>query len=204
MNFEVSSSQIKSMIVDKLSHNFGVSPENATDEQFYKSCALILRDMMIQRYGELRKKADQTGTKRVYYLCMEFLMGRSLRNTLFNLNLEDTFRTALEEMNIKLDNLFEQEPDAGLGNGGLGRLAACFLDGLASQGYSAMGYSLRYEYGIFRQKLVEGWQTELPDFWLPGGRVWLQEVPESSVTIRLDGHVEESWSNGFHTIEHKD
>ena len=100
MNFEVSSSQIKSMIVDKLSHNFGVSPENATDEQFYKSCALILRDMMIQRYGELRKKADQTGTKRVYYLCMEFLMGRSLRNTLFNLNLEDTFRTALEEMNI--------------------------------------------------------------------------------------------------------
>ena len=204
MNFEVSSSQIKSMIVDKLSHNFSVSPENATDEQFYKSCALILRDMMIQRYGELRKKADQTGTKRVYYLCMEFLMGRSLRNTLFNLNLEDTFRTALEEMNIKLDNLFEQEPDAGLGNGGLGRLAACFLDGLASQGYSAMGYSLRYEYGIFRQKLVEGWQTELPDFWLPGGRVWLQEVPESSVTIRLDGHVEESWSNGFHTIEHKD
>lgn len=204
MKFDLTSSQVKTMIVDKLSHNFGVSPENATDEQFYKACALILRDQMVCRYSELRKKANEAGTKCVYYLCMEFLLGRSLRNTLFNLNLEETFRSALSTLDVKLDNLFEQEPDAGLGNGGLGRLAACFLDGLASQGYSAMGYSLRYEYGIFRQKLVEDWQTELPDFWLPGGRVWMQEVPESAVEVRLDGHIEETWDNNFHVTRHKD
>lgn len=204
MKFDLTSSQVKTMIVDKLSHNFGVSPENATDEQFYKACALILRDQMVCRYSELRKKANEASTKCVYYLCMEFLLGRSLRNTLFNLNLEETFRSALSALDVKLDNLFEQEPDAGLGNGGLGRLAACFLDGLASQGYSAMGYSLRYEYGIFRQKLVEGWQTELPDFWLPGGRVWMQEVPESAVEVRLDGHIEETWDNNFHVTRHKD
>lgn len=85
---------------------------------------------------------------------------------------------ALQGLNIKIENIYEQEPDAGLGNGGLGRLAACFLDGLATQDYPAMGYSLRYEFGIFRQKLVDGWQTELPDRWLPGGQVWLQSHPE--------------------------
>ena len=91
-----------------------------------------------------------------------------------------------------------------MGNGGLGRLAACFLDGLATQGYPAMGYSLRYEYGIFRQKLVDGWQTELPDFWLPGGSVWLQQVPENSVEVRFDGHIEEQWHEQYHSVRHRD
>ena len=94
-------------------------------------------------------------------------MGRSLKNNLFNLGIEEEFREALERLGVQLDSIYEQEPDAGLGNGGLGRLAACFLDGLATDGYPAMGYSLRYEYGIFRQKLVDGWQTEFRIFGLP-------------------------------------
>lgn len=131
-------------------------------------------------------------------------MGRSLKNTLYNLDLTDVMTKALAGLNIKIDNLYEQEPDAGLGNGGLGRLAACFLDGLATQKYPAMGYSLRYEFGIFRQKLVDGWQTELPDFWLPGGKVWLQAHPEKAVDVLFNGHIEESWGeDGFHKISHE-
>lgn len=111
---------------------------------------------------------------------------------------------ALQGLNIKIENIYEQEPDAGLGNGGLGRLAACFLDGLATQDYPAMGYSLRYEFGIFRQKLVDGWQTELPDRWLPGGQVWLQSHPEKSVKVLFDGRIEENWADGYHSVNHID
>ena len=176
MNYTMSVDQVKTAIRDKLSHIYGVSVENASNDEFYKASALVVRDLLMRGRNEFVQNAEKNETKQVYYLCMEFLLGRSLKNNLFNLGLEENFRAALKDMGVKLDRLYEQEPDAGLGNGGLGRLAACFLDGLATQGYPAMGYSLRYEYGIFRQKLVEGWQTELPDFWLPGGEVWMQEV----------------------------
>lgn len=204
MNYKMTVSQIKSAIQDKLSHVFGVSLENASDEEYYKAVVLIVRELLSKGRAEFVSNAEKTETKQVYYLCMEFLLGRSLKNNLFNLGLEENFRKALSDFDIKLDSLYEQEPDAGLGNGGLGRLAACFLDGLATQGYPAMGYSLRYEYGIFRQKLVDGWQTELPDFWLPGGRVWLQQVPENSVEVCFDGHIEEQWHNQYHAVNHKD
>ena len=176
MNYKMTPAQVQSAIREKLSHIYGVSAKNASDDEFYKASALVVRDLLVRGRDEFVHEAEKQETKQIYYLCMEFLLGRSLKNNLFNLGLEDSFRKALSEMGVKLDNLYEQEPDAGLGNGGLGRLAACFLDGLATQGYPAMGYSLRYEYGIFRQKLVEGWQTELPDFWLPGGEVWMQKV----------------------------
>ncbi len=204
MDYTLSVEQIKQSIQDKLNHTFVVSPENATDEEFYKACALIVRELMAKGRSEFVQNAEKTGTKQIYYLCMEFLLGRSLRNTLYNLNLEDNFRKALASFDIKLDHLYEHEPDAGLGNGGLGRLAACFMDGLATQGYPAMGYSLRYEYGLFRQKLVDGWQTELPDTWLPGGGVWLQAVPESSVEVHFGGHIEEQWHDQYHSVRHKD
>ena len=177
MNYEMSVEKIREEIVSRLQHSFGVSPENATNEHYYKAVALIISDLLCKGRAETKTSAERTHTKQIYYLCMEFLMGRSLKNNLFNLGLDRKFADALALMDVKLDDLYEEEPDAGLGNGGLGRLAACFLDGLATQGYPAIGYSLRYEYGIFRQKLVDGWQTELPDFWLPGGKVWLQEVP---------------------------
>ncbi len=204
MNYKMSVPQIKEAIQDKLSHAFGVSPENATNEEYYKSVVLIVRELLTKGRAEFVSNAEKTETKQVYYLCMEFLLGRSLRNSLFNLGLEENFKKALSDFDIKLDQLYEKEPDAGLGNGGLGRLAACFLDGLATQGFPAMGYSLRYEYGIFRQKLVDGWQTELPDFWLPGGSVWLQEIPESSVEVRFDGHIEEQWHEQYHSVRHRD
>lgn len=197
-------SEARDMIVSKLSHNFGVIPTEATDEHYYKAIALILRDMMSHEYATFTNAAESQNKKTVYYLCMEFLMGRSLKNTLYNLGLTDVMTKALQGLNIKIENIYEQEPDAGLGNGGLGRLAACFLDGLATQDYPAMGYSLRYEFGIFRQKLVDGWQTELPDRWLPGGQVWLQSHPEKSVKVLFDGRIEESWADGYHSVNHVD
>ena len=149
-------SEVRELIIAKLSHNFSVTPQDATDEHYYKAVALVLRDIMRQDHKAFVEASEKQNSKTIYYLCMEFLMGRSLKNDLCNLGLEDTVRQALKGLDIKLDNVYEQEPDAGLGNGGLGRLAACFLDGLATQNYNAMGYSLRYEYGIFRQKLVDG------------------------------------------------
>lgn len=204
MNYQLTPSQAESMITETLGHHFGVSKANATDEEYYKAVALILRDMMTSGRAEFIDNATKSGTKQIYYLCMEFLLGRSLKNNLFNLGLEDTFRKALDAMGVNLVSLYEQEPDAGLGNGGLGRLAACFMDGFATQGYPAMGYSLRYEYGIFKQKLVDGWQTELPDFWLPGGTVWLKKVEENSLEVRFGGRIEESWNGPYHTVNHKD
>jgi starch phosphorylase len=204
MNEQHAVEKIQETIRDNLEHVFGVSLENATDEQYYKATALSLRNELEQTYHTFTDQAERTGTKHVYYLCMEFLMGRSLKNTLYNLKLEDKYRKALAGMGIKLDALYGQEPDAGLGNGGLGRLAACFMDSLATLGYPATGYSLRYEYGIFRQKLVDGWQTELPDFWLPGGKIWLRGEPEKSVEVRFNGHIEERWNNQYHLVNHKD
>lgn len=204
MEYRHSVQQIKKQILAKLEHNYGVGLENATNDQLYKSVALIAREMMEQGRSEFIAEAEKKDTKQVYYLCMEFLLGRSLKNTLFNLGVEESFREALQQMDVKLDALYECEPDAGLGNGGLGRLAACFMDALATGGYPATGYSLCYEYGIFRQKLVDGWQTELPDFWLPGGRIWLREIPEKAVEVHFRGHVEESWHESYHQAIHKD
>lgn len=201
MNYSLSKKKAKELVEAKLSHFMGVSPEEATDEQYYKAIALIVRDMMSQGRTEFSEKAAKAGTKKVYYLCMEFLMGRSLKNNLYNLNLTDVFASVLADYGVKLENLYECEPDAGLGNGGLGRLAACYLDALATDGYPARGYSILYECGIFKQKLVDGWQTELPDFWLPGGEVWLVPHEESALEVRFEGNVNESWDGGFHHVD---
>lgn len=204
MKSTISTSQAKKMITDKLSHFFGVSPADATDEQFYKAVAMIVRDRLSAQNSEFRHTADGQDSKQIYYLCMEFLMGRSLRNNLYNLGLVETFDAALDSMGVKLEKLYEQEPDAGLGNGGLGRLAACYLDGLATNGFQSMGYSIRYEAGIFKQKLVDGWQTELPDFWLPGGDVWLVPREERACEVKFEGRIEDSWDGDYHHVNHVD
>ncbi len=194
--------QTKKLISDKLSHFFGVTPEEATEEQFYKSVSMIVRDRLSEQNSDFRDVAKKQDSKEIYYLCMEFLMGRSLKNNLYNLGLTGVFEEALASMDIKLDRLYEQEPDAGLGNGGLGRLAACYLDGLATNGFQSMGYSIRYEAGIFKQKLVDGWQTELPDFWLPGGDVWLVPREERAVEVKFEGYIEDSWDGEYHHVNH--
>ena len=189
------------MIASKLSHFFGVTPKDATDDQFYRALAIIVRDMVRDSRRELDKLTNEKGQKRIYYLCMEFLMGRTLKNTLYNLNLTETAKGALASFGIKLDKLYDCEPDAGLGNGGLGRLAACYLDALANQGYNGMGYSILYEYGIFKQKIIDGWQTEMPDFWLPGGEVWLVPREDKTVEVKFEGEIVESWDGPFHQVE---
>ncbi len=201
MNYSLTKKQAKELVESKLSHFIGVNPDEATNEQFYKAIALIVRDMMSQGRAEFSKEGSKKGTKRVYYLCMEFLMGRSLKNNLYNLNLTKVFESVLKDYGIKMESIYDCEPDAGLGNGGLGRLAACYLDGLATQGYVAKGYSILYEYGIFKQKLVDGWQTELPDFWLPGGDVWLVPHEESAININFEGEVRDIWENQYHHVE---
>ena len=198
---KVTVNEIVEKIKEKLESVFHVTPEEATNEHYYKAVTLICRDMMSTDYTDFTSQVQTEGKKTIYYLCMEFLMGRSLKNNLSNMNMEDTIKSALKTFDISIDKVYDMEPDAGLGNGGLGRLAACFLDGLASQGYPAMGYSLRYEYGIFNQKLVDGWQTELPDFWLPGGSVWLHAHPEKAVEISFNGHMIEDWIDGNHKVE---
>lgn len=190
-------------IEKKLSHNFGVNATDASDELYYKASVLVLLDIMREQRADFKKRVKKAQAKTVYYLSMEFLMGRSFKTNLYNLGLEDNMRQALAKHKVKLEKLYDYEPDAGLGNGGLGRLAACFLDSLSSGNYSAMGYCLKYDFGIFRQKLVEGWQTELPDNWLPGGSVWLEERPASECIVNFDGYVDEWWDASFHHVEHK-
>jgi starch phosphorylase len=133
---------------------------------------------------------------------MEVRRGRSLNTSLYNLEMVDGVKEMLKEFDINLDRIYEYEPDAGLGNGGLGRLAACYLDGMATQEMPAMGHSIRYEYGIFKQKLEDGWQTELPDNWLPGGSVWLVPKPERAIEVHFEGELNEYWDNQYHHISH--
>ena len=203
MDYSLTKKAAQEQITAKLSHFFGVTPEEANYEQFYKAIAMITRDMLRQGRHEFEQRCEESGSKRVYYMCMEFLMGRSLKNTLYNLNLIPVMEEALKDFGIKLDKLYDCEPDAGLGNGGLGRLAACYLDALATDGYLGMGYSILYEYGIFKQKLVDGWQTEMPDFWLPGGEVWLVAREEKSVDVSFEGEVVDHWEDGYHSVDIK-
>ena len=197
----LSEAQAKSLLENKLLHFFGVSADDATYEQFYRAIALILVDIMAKERADFNKRGDESGAKRVYYLSMEFLMGRSLKNNLFNLNLTKTFDKILKGYGVSLEKLYDCEPDAGLGNGGLGRLAACYLDGLATSGYPARGYSILYQFGIFKQKLLDGWQVELPDEWLPGGDIWLTKREESAVYVNFEGYVKEAWNNTHHHVE---
>ena len=193
------------LITGKLSRYFGVSPSEATKNQIYKAVVMCVRDILLEKRSAFNKKYREKNGKRVYYLCMEFLLGQSLKNNAYNLGLTGVFDSALKStFNTSLEELYELEPDAGLGNGGLGRLAACFMDALASGNYPAMGYSIRYEYGLFKQKIVDGWQMELPDIWLPGGEVWLTPRLDKTFKVKFDGFIRENWTEKGLTIEHAD
>ena len=192
----MTSEQIKAAIDNKLKNVLEVAPENASDIQLYKASALVLRDIMARKRRRFREKSTERGQKRVHYLSMEFLMGKSFRNSLYNLGLVEPFREALAAYGVEPEDLYRQEPDPGLGNGGLGRLAACYLDGMATDGYYGTGYSILYEYGIFKQKIEDGAQTELPDYWLPGGEIWLKPAPEHTVQVKFGGRLEDTWDQG--------
>lgn len=197
--------EVKELLTDKLTRYFATTPQQATKDQMYKAVALVTRDILLKKKQDNNLKIVKNKQKRVYYLCMEFLIGRQMRNNLWNLGLEDSFRSALKSYRVDLDELYEMESDAGLGNGGLGRLAACFMDSLATLNYPAMGFSIRYEYGLFKQKIVENQQVELPDIWLDSGEVWMMPRSDKSFHIKLGGRVREVWGDdGRCRIIHED
>lgn len=194
--------KIKENFLNKLELQFNVEPSQASDKQIYQALSAIIVEELKKKRQKFINKVHSDGKKQVYYLSMEFLMGRSLKTSLYNLEIVKDVEKMLKEYDIRLDDIYEYEPDAGLGNGGLGRLAACYLDALATQAFPAMGYSICYEYGIFKQKLEDGWQTELPDNWLPGGSVWLDARPELAIDIHFEGELHEYWDNQYHHLSH--
>ena len=195
--------EFEKILKDKVVSECGVTLDVASAEQIYRCMAMIVRQIMSDRQKQFQAKTLGEGKKQVYYLCMEFLMGRSLRTSLFNLGLNEVAEQVLADADIKIDTIYEQEPDAGLGNGGLGRLAACYLDGMATDCIPGTGYSILYEYGIFKQKIVDGWQQETADNWLPGGQVWIKSHPDQAQEIRFDGQAIETWEGGFHHVKYE-
>ena len=195
--------EFEKLLKDKLMSECNVTIDAASADQIYRCLAMITRQIMSDRQKQYQSKVLGEGKKQVYYLCMEFLMGRSLRTSLFNLGLNEVAESVLADADIKIDTIYEQEPDAGLGNGGLGRLAACYLDGMATDGIPGTGYSILYEYGIFKQKIVDGWQQETADNWLPGGQVWIKSHPDQAQEIRFDGQAIETWEGGFHHVKYE-
>lgn len=194
---------LKNMLDDNLVKLFGIQGCEASCEQLYKASATTINDILKVRKKEYNSKVKEQKAKRVYYLSMEFLMGKSLKNNLYNLDLIDTFKQIISNYGFTLEELYEREPDAGLGNGGLGRLGACYLDSLASLSYPATAFSIRYEYGLFKQKIINGYQNELPDIWLPGGEVWLTERSDKAVTVKFNGEIEEKFIYGKTVYEYK-
>ena len=192
MNNIITDIEALSLIQKKLERYYNTSIKEATREQLYKTLAMIVKDILLERKNQFHQRTKKANAKRVHYLCMEFLLGRTLKSSLFNLGLDEVFTEALKNRNIDIEDIYDMEPDAGLGNGGLGRLAACFMDSLATLDYPAMGHCIRYDYGLFRQKIVEGNQLELPDSWLPGGEIWLEPRKDKSVIVRFDGYIKET------------
>nr|WP_314899250.1 glycogen/starch/alpha-glucan phosphorylase [uncultured Deefgea sp.] len=174
---------MKKAIANKLMYSIGKDPRAAQPKDWLDATFLAVRDQMVERWMETTRAQYSQDVKRVYYLSMEFLIGRALSNALLALNMEDVVRTALDNMGVDYDELVGMEPDAALGNGGLGRLAACFLDSMATLGIPGMGYGIRYQFGMFKQRIIEGRQVEVPDTWL--GSVNIVDFPRDEVCYRV-------------------
>ena len=197
---QISRDEVRSAIEDKLCAHFGVTSKNATDDQVFRASAIVIREIMsrLLAFGE-DKKAD----REVHYLSMEFLMGRSLMKNAFNLGISEALIGAISDLGRNASDIFEEENDAGLGNGGLGRLAACYMDSMASLGIPATGYSICYELGIFRQKIQDGKQTEVADDWRSAAESWLVTRSDEAVEVRFGGHIVPHWDNfGHYHAEH--
>ncbi len=197
MNVErLTKDQIKESIVSKLQRHFGCETVDATDDQLYQALALTVRDEVMKRRTASRGERKRQQAKKLYYLSAEFLVGRAMHNNMVTLVNEDAYMEALDELGIEKSRIFEREPEPGLGNGGLGRLAACFLDSLSALQLPAMGCTIRYELGLFRQHIVDGYQVELPDNWLKNGNSWEICRSHESVEVRFNGYVEEYVEDG--------
>ena len=197
---QISRDEVRSAIEDKLCAHFGVSGENAADDQIFQATAIVIREIMSRL---LAAENPTRAEKEVHYISMEFLMGRSLMKNAFNLGISEAVTGALEDMGRNATDIFECEPDAGLGNGGLGRLAACYMDSMATLGLEATGYSICYELGMFRQKFENGMQTESADNWRSAAESWLVSKHDEAVEIRFGGHISPRWDAlGRYHAEH--
>ena len=200
MKSEISRDEVRSAIEDKLCAYFGVTIEKATDDQVFQASAMVIREIMSRL---MAVEESRRGDREVHYMSMEFLMGRSLMKNAFNIGIDQALTGALEDMGRSAADIFEAENDAGLGNGGLGRLAACYMDSMASLGIPATGYSICYELGIFRQKILDGKQTEVADDWRKSADSWLIPRNEDAVEIRFGGQISPRWDYfGQYHAEH--
>ena len=202
MTNQISRDEVRSAIEDKLCAHFGVTSEIATDGQIFQATAIVIRELMSRLLAAENPKHAE---KEVHYMSMEFLMGRSLMKNAYNLGISDAVIGALEDMGRCAADIFEEEPDAGLGNGGLGRLAACYMDSIATEGLEGTGYSICYELGMFKQKFVDGKQTEVADDWRSSAESWLIPHYEDAVEVRFGGQIEAHWDKfGHYHAEHRD
>ena len=200
MKNQISREEIRSAIEDKLCAQFSISSAEATDEQIFEATAIVIRELMSRL---LAVQNPRRGEKEVHYMSMEFLMGRSLMKNAYNLGVSEAIVGALEDMGRSAADIFEEEPDAGLGNGGLGRLAACYMDSMATEGLQATGYSICYELGIFKQRFENGKQVEVSDNWRTAADSWLIPRYEDMVEVRFGGQVSPHWDNyGHYHAEH--
>ncbi len=204
INEKYNEQSIREAIEKKLSGYFGSDPASATEKQIYKSVIMTVKDILAEKRTAFKEETKKQKAKKTYYLCMEFLIGPSLMNNLRNLGLEKIYADVLSDMGYDLGKIAKAEPDPGLGNGGLGRLAACFMDSLTTLGYPSTGFSICYEYGLFKQKIIDGNQVELPDTWLHGGDVWLVPRTDKTFSVKFGGHVSEKWENGRLAVTHDD
>ncbi len=204
MKFKVTEQEFKTHVTGVLSSYFGVKPEDASKAQIYRATCMVVRDLLTNKRVDFKKVCHEKNAKQVYYMSMEFLLGRSLRNHLFNMGITEQVTKAVESFGVSMDEIYNFEPDAGLGNGGLGRLAAAYMDSLTSCGYPASGFSILYDYGIFKQRIVDGWQLEQPDDWLKMGDVWLAPRLEEVYQVKFGGVVDQNWCDGKLTVTQRD
>ena len=201
---QINKQELKERIEAKLVTRGITNPKRASADMIYNATVNAIKDIMLEYRSSFKKRARAANSKKVCYLCMEFLVGRALKNNAMNLGIYQVLCEILNEYGTSFDKIYACEVDPGLGNGGLGRLAACFMDSLSAQDYYANGYSLLYENGLFKQKIVDGEQVELIDEWLPSGGVWLVPHPERALTVRLGGKLDESWENGKLNVSYHD
>ena len=190
---EISKEEFKKSIIENVKNQYRRTIDEATPQQIFQAVSYAIKDMIIDDWIATQKQFDETGAKKVYYLSMEFLMGRALGNNIINLGAKKAVKEALEELGFDLNAIEDQEPDPALGNGGLGRLAACFLDSLATLGYPAYGCGIRYHYGMFKQKIKDGYQVEVPDEWLKNGYPFELRRPEYATEVKFGGYVKTEW-----------
>ena len=191
---EISKEEFKKSIIENVKNQYRRTIDEATPQQIFQAVSYAIKDMIIDDWIATQKQFDETGAKKVYYLSMEFLMGRALGNNIINLGAKKAVKEALEELGFDLNAIEDQEPDPALGNGGLGRLAACFLDSLATLGYPAYGCGIRYHYGMFKQKIKDGYQVEVPDEWLKNGYPFELRRPEYATEVKFGGYVKTEWA----------